>query len=308
LKNLEQYIAPLLEQHDCVIIPGFGGFLLNHKPAGFAGSSNEIHPQSKIVSFNRNLNINDGLLAQYIALEEHVIYQEALNYIDNGVEAFNEILNSGKSLKFPGAGALVQNAEQKRIFSPDYKFNHLVSSFGLPSLLLTPVEKPAANRVYKLPDRQIAARIRKPVRFRVNGPAISMAASLIILFLVFFQNAKISHEQVAQALHTKHISTEPIAVSLNAILAQSLKTEQPQTVVINPVSKFYVVGGSFKNEANAHILEKRLKKKGFLASVLNTENGFYRVTYLQERDSTKADMGLHKIKISENQAAWLLKW
>ena len=73
-------------------------------------------------------------------------------------------------------------------------------------------------------------------------------------------------------------------------------------------TKYYIVAGAFKKESNAKILADKLKEKGYYPKVLNTENGFFRVTYIEEQDSNKADADLHKIKTSENQSAWLLKW
>lgn len=60
--NLIESVSELLYKHNCVIIPGFGGFITNYKPSGFEESRNLISPSSKKVAFNQLLIENDGLL------------------------------------------------------------------------------------------------------------------------------------------------------------------------------------------------------------------------------------------------------
>jgi hypothetical protein len=303
LKTLNTYISSLLEIHDCVIIPDFGGFLLNISPAAFGGNGHELHPASKIVSFNRNLNINDGLLANFIASTENVSYTEALSFLKDEVSDLKSILNLGLPVKCPYIGTLVQNEENRLVFSPDTRKNYLTSSFGLPGLVLIPAEK-QLSRIRKINEYQV-----NPEKIRRSRPVaatLAVAASLIFAMIIFLKNNAVEPGKIAMALYRDH-TVQPVAESVNKIINDSenaTKTIQPA----NPNLNYYIVGGSFKKEANARAFVQKLKKKGFQARVLNTENGFFRVTYYQESDSIIADKALHDIKNSENQSAWLLKW
>jgi nucleoid DNA-binding protein len=58
-------IVDLLHNNDCVILPGFGAFVLKKKSATVVG--NEFIPPSKKVSFNSMLKENDGLLVKQIS-------------------------------------------------------------------------------------------------------------------------------------------------------------------------------------------------------------------------------------------------
>ena len=60
--DITAFIRELLFGHDCVIVPGFGGFIGNYTPASIDKSSGTFYPPVKQISFNRNLNHNDGLL------------------------------------------------------------------------------------------------------------------------------------------------------------------------------------------------------------------------------------------------------
>ena len=74
---IEKHIFELLKHHDCVIITGLGGFILNYRNAYINKITNQIHPPSKEVSFNKNLCKNDGLLANHLTSVENLSYDEA---------------------------------------------------------------------------------------------------------------------------------------------------------------------------------------------------------------------------------------
>ena len=70
--NLASYINDLLYRYDCVIVPNFGGFITNKVSAKINENTNSIYPPSKKISFNKHLNVNDGLLVNYVATSENI--------------------------------------------------------------------------------------------------------------------------------------------------------------------------------------------------------------------------------------------
>ena len=70
--HLDKYIVQLLHHHDCVIIPEFGGFVAQYKPASLDRVTGFYSPPSKQILFNINLKNNDGLLANKIAQEQDI--------------------------------------------------------------------------------------------------------------------------------------------------------------------------------------------------------------------------------------------
>jgi hypothetical protein len=306
VEKLDTYISTLLDRHECVIIPDFGGFLLNTIPAGFHGNGKEMHPPSKVVSFNRGLNVNDGLLAMCIAEKENISYADALVKISNAVAWMKLRLSSGQPLHLINIGGLTRTDEDKLIFTPDYNHNYLVTSYGLPSLLVQPVERQSDAKILQLRERKIRPRPEEKTRARRSFiPAVSIAASVLIAMAVFFKNNPVDPQTVASALFKQQEVAKKEVPATNPAKTQETANN---TLTSNQNLAFYIVGGSFKKETNAKTLVEKLQKKGFQAQILNTETGLFRVTYYKERDSTRADEVLHKIKVSENQAAWLLKW
>ncbi|MBV1923780.1 MAG: SPOR domain-containing protein, partial [Flavobacteriaceae bacterium] len=81
--QLASYINDLLFRYECVIIPGFGAFLTQYHSAKIDEISNTFTPPGKLVSFNRQLQTNDGLLANYIATIEKCSYETSLQRIRN---------------------------------------------------------------------------------------------------------------------------------------------------------------------------------------------------------------------------------
>jgi len=61
---------------DC---PGFGGFIGNYTPARIDKSTGTFYPPVKQISFNRNLNHNDGLLIGRISMSSKINYGDARN-------------------------------------------------------------------------------------------------------------------------------------------------------------------------------------------------------------------------------------
>ena len=57
-------IEHLLTEHDCVIVPGLGGFVQNETEAHFDYKDQLFYPPSKQIGFNARLHFNEGLLAE----------------------------------------------------------------------------------------------------------------------------------------------------------------------------------------------------------------------------------------------------
>ena len=77
MEKVDKHISELLYQHDCVIVPEFGGFVANYCSAKIHPTQHTFTPPSKSIVFNSNLKNNDGLLANHIALAENTNYPEA---------------------------------------------------------------------------------------------------------------------------------------------------------------------------------------------------------------------------------------
>lgn len=131
----DRYIAELLYDHDCVIIPGFGGFIGNYMPAKIHAVSHTFLPPSKTILFNINLKQNDGLLASRISFREKISYEEAMQHIQEMVEEWNRRLKEQNILVIDQVGKLLRKKEGNIQFIQELSLNFLPESFGLTSFV-----------------------------------------------------------------------------------------------------------------------------------------------------------------------------
>ncbi len=129
--NLYNIVYQLVCDNDCVIIPGFGGFVTNRFPADVDFSKQEFYPPSRKVAFNESLSLSDGLLLNYISQTENVSWADAERTVKSFVDELNEKLADGKSLSFDGLGEFSRRTGSL-VFVPDSS-NLLDESFGLTS-------------------------------------------------------------------------------------------------------------------------------------------------------------------------------
>jgi len=161
--NLEKYICDLLYKHECVIVPGFGGFITNYEPASIEGATHTILPPRMFLVFNSGLTINDGLLATEISSRQQCSFDEAMQFIRREVTAWRERLKAGKQIMLPGIGSFAANSDFKLEFKPDQDQNFFDDAFGLTGLVIPPLQKrrrqrPARPLAYQKPARRTTQR------------------------------------------------------------------------------------------------------------------------------------------------------
>jgi nucleoid DNA-binding protein len=165
--NLANKISFLLYKHSCVILPGFGAFLVNEKNAECNEIAKYATPRQKVVSFNRQIVNNDGLLANHISIQYGCSYDTGVTHINNYIQSLWEVLNVKRNVEIPEIGTFYFTAEKKLVFVPYLSVNFDTASFGLPKLRLKTIEytTPAtANIPAVVPPATIVA--QSPVKLQ----------------------------------------------------------------------------------------------------------------------------------------------
>jgi hypothetical protein len=129
--KIDKYISELLFKYDCVIVPGLGGFVANYKPATIQPIQNTFSPPSKSISFNKNLNNNDGLLANFIVQKESVEFGVATKNIEEYVLLMQQDLKLKKKILIKDVGVIFLDNENRVQFEPQNTANYLLGSYGL---------------------------------------------------------------------------------------------------------------------------------------------------------------------------------
>ena len=179
--NIASGIKDLLYIHDCVIIPNFGGFLLNYQSATIHPVTHTFAPPSKTLAFNKNLLVNDGLLANHLARKYKITYDEALSAINVWVRSVRGKLEKGESFVIEDAGTFMLDAEENLQFIPDETTNYYGGSFGLgsfssPAILRTRV---AEEKNTPVPVVPVATKQRSTFRQLRRVAAIFLPAAII---------------------------------------------------------------------------------------------------------------------------------
>lgn len=161
---IQEHIHNLLFEHDCVIIPDFGGLITRYEPARIHPVRHIFLPPSKRVAFNEKLKLNDGLLISTFAYDHKITAEEAQQQVSTFVHQLQQELQATKRFELRGIGLFRLNAEQKIEFEYISNSNFLHDSFGLPELVSRPVMAPDA-----------AAGLRTLLREQQAGRTVSTA-------------------------------------------------------------------------------------------------------------------------------------
>lgn len=134
--GLDQYIADLLYDYDCVIVPQLGGFVTNYRPAQLDPRKGLALPPGKDIRFNRNLTKNDGLLTSACAEANGWNFEEAGSFVRSEVEGYLKALNEGSKVKLKKVGILYIDTDKNLRFEPDSTQNFLKQSWGFEAFAL----------------------------------------------------------------------------------------------------------------------------------------------------------------------------
>ncbi len=154
---VEKYIRSLLYEHDCVVIPDFGGFIAHYTSASVHPIRHTFVPPSKEIAFNEMLKLNDGMLISYIASGEGINREEAAKKVRDFADSVRDDIRRHQKYVFEEIGTLTLNFEQKLQFEPFKHINYLGESFGLPELIHKPIDRAPVLPKFRVKDRPVAA-------------------------------------------------------------------------------------------------------------------------------------------------------
>ncbi|WP_100613740.1 HU domain-containing protein [Confluentibacter citreus] len=305
--QLETYISDLLYRYECVTVPGFGAFLTHRVTASIDDSSNTFYPPKKVVSFNEQIQKNDGLLAHYIADVEKIPFEIAIQKIENRVKGIKDNLTQGKTIAFPNIGDLVFNNEGKIQFEPIYNLNYLTDAFGLSHFV-----SPAIDReVYKEEVEQLEKVIpltfiqeKQKSRAYLKYAAVALIALTVGGFAAsnYYVNQIEVYNQVAQKEAAQQLDAkiQQATFNLNSLPAITIN-------VTKQSGNYHIVAGAFRVEENCDKKVEQLKTLGYNARKIGVNKyGLHEVVYASYEDRLEALSELRAIKKTHNQDAWLL--
>ncbi len=305
--QLATYINDLLYRYECVIIPGFGALLTQYHSARIESETHTFYPPGKTLSFNRQLQTNDGLLANYVASVEKCTYESSLQKIRNFTGKLSLQLSEKETISLTNIGDFHLNEENSVQFIPSSSQNFSTASFGMVSFV-----SPKVNReVYKETVEELEEKI--PIFVIPNRRVASYlkyaAIAIVAISIAGFSGLKLYEGEVQ-----KHNFAEKQKADLmveNQIQEATFVIENPLPTLNLTLSKqsgkYHIIAGAFRISGNADKKIKQLQEKGFIARMIGVNKyGLHQVAYSSYETRLEALQNLRTIKKTNNPDAWLL--
>ncbi|HMC00925.1 MAG TPA: SPOR domain-containing protein [Flavobacteriaceae bacterium] len=312
--QLETYISDLLYRYECVTIPEFGAFLTQRISASITEKSNTFYPPKKVLSFNEQIQKNDGLLAHYIADVEKIPFEIAANKIRKRVKLLKSHLTQGQTLNFTNIGEISLNTEGNILFEPSYHINYLTDSFGLSQFVSPNVNREAYKKEVESIEKVVPIAVTPERRISTGSitkrPYLKYAAVALIALTLggfgmsnYYVNQIETHNRIAQEEANQQLE--------DRIQEATFIIDNPlPTVTLNvtkQVGKYHIIAGAFRIEENSTKKIGQLKALGYNARYIGENKyGLHEVVYSSYEDRIEALIALRQIRQEHNPEAWLL--
>ena len=266
MNEIALHIDFLLHTHDCIIVPGLGGFVVNETGVEKNGLWGLDAPTFELI-FNSKLTYNDGLLAESLMKTNKLSFAAASRQIDAASQMLRTKLAMSEEVEWGNLGTFKTNKENNIIFLPNKAYVR-PQFFGLSNARF----KPAALTLSSASNNENTIPVRSTLRYVSTAIAVAM---LFFLMVVSYN----SNSSVSQ--HAEIVS-KPLIFGNSPSRTQMSKATQPTTVAIannstasetdnainttqqSSTKKFYIVVGVYEVRDVAEKTLSKLKEQGFV--------------------------------------------
>lgn len=339
--EINRHIEILLLDNDCVIVPGFGGFMAHHVEARFDESDSMFLPPKRTVGFNPQLTMNDSLLVLSYVETYDLSYPEALRRIEGEVAEIRQTLDNEGQYEVDNVGTLSLNAEGNIEFEPCEAGILSPELYGLGGFEIQPLPQTAnqeetaqeteaiaqaaqqtspatpagSNSVFAIDDEEEESGAEFIAIKKSWLRNIAAACIAIVAFFSFsapLGTPTVQRSQIDTGMLTRIMPKEAEAadkageITLTHEAPQPKEAKQPEAA---PETSYYsIVLASRVAKRNAASYAERLQAKGFKdARVLITANNV-KVIYGTYRTEGEAYSELNKLHTNEAFAdGWVTK-
>ena len=307
MQGFEDIVIQLLLRHNCVVVPGFGGFVAKQVSAELDLQKGVLSPPKKALLFNRFLLTDDGLLLAEYARQYGLYYEDAKAQLQVFTDALQRQLLNGEIIKLAKLGTFARQTDGQITFEQDRFFNLLLSSYGLTNLnfVSKPVEIVEESPVIELEPVAGGSKIKWA---RVAAAACFLPLAFYSFWIPTQTNALQSglfsssdfnpmHEQAEPAYNKTNLRLKSAPAKSNSNLTFELKERArletyewqagysfrvqipaqksiapaPVPAPVATVAAYDFIVGCFSNLQNAQTLQLKLQRDGFAARLI--QNG-----------------------------------
>ena len=230
-------VKELILDKDEVSLPGVGTFVAEMVPSVFSDKGYTINPPYKRLSFRQKGTGDDSLLIDFYARCNNLDIETASRIIREFLHEMRHVLETRKSIVFPGLGKLRATRENYFFFVADEDLDIYPEGFGLePISLKTHEETPAevsatmaALRGILNPEETAAGEVNVNVAPDSVHDFVTSEANAAVKINIPVREVPVSGPTVASSVETEVPSEEPgVAVD---VVAENSDTESVDTGV-----------------------------------------------------------------------------
>ena len=271
--SVVHYVQKLLFDHEFVVIPNFGGFISRSKHAYFDNSAATYLPMTKQLAFNESLKLDDGLLTQYLALNEQISTEEAQLRIKTFVESIRKGLLVG-SYHLESIGCFSLNCDQKLVFEPSAVGNFWKESYGFSPLSATQSENTIVQGLVIVDSNRLPIRVSKinPKRFVFGILSSCLVATCLIGSYLYSPSERNAFLSSLNPFSTIRSVKDTFTKNQNSDKFFVATTELPKTeapLPIKPEAKISQIGVA--EPVAVEVKSKLLAKVSVISSPKSTE-------------------------------------
>ncbi|MDR1406435.1 MAG: SPOR domain-containing protein [Tannerella sp.] len=277
--EIATHIERLLLVNDCVIIPDFGGFVLQSYPAVHAREAHQFRPSHREIVFSPTLKHDDGLIAGSYMRAYGMTFNQARSALKKDIEDLKMRLDEPHEVVLAAIGSFRKETEGGVVFQPVADCAQFsLSSYGLTSFHLPPVptEKLPVKPVddsQPIPVRKSAHVIYLPIN-RTLAYVAGLSVAAVALSLVIMTPLKEIHSDSYTAgfapsevvRRLTPVGEMPVVAEENMVAEQTNPAEtEPLTVSVieqtngtKSTKIYYVIIGSFETENQARTFIEKL--------------------------------------------------
>lgn len=204
--ELAQHIEVLLLENDCVIVPGFGGFVAHYAPAMRVEEENIFLPPTRTIGFNPQLKMNDGILVQSYMAVYDTNFSDATRMVEQEVEELVAVLHKEGTADLGNVGEIRYTIHNTYEFIPyDNKITtpylYGIDSFEMKELVALRQSATTGKTVLPVHTKE-----KKNYEIRINRAFLRNAVAMVAAVALFFfmstpvENTYIANDNYAQVL------------------------------------------------------------------------------------------------------------
>ena len=339
--ELAQHIETLLLENDCVIVPGLGGFVAHYAPATRVKEENIFLPPTRIIGFNPQLKMNDGLLVQSYMSVYGTNFSDATKMVERKVNELISVLHEEGKVDLPNVGEVRYTIHNTFDFAPydnkittpylyglAIKINRayltnaaaIVAAIVLSFFFSTPIENTEVieeNYAKLLPD-ELFEKIEKqslaitPIVVKQNTPTRKsatdkQAGTKKVVAPVAVREVKVG-KTPAVASETKVKEEASHSATTTEAPKQNVQPATAKPVIATPKRPYHIIIASVGTEQDAETMAAQLISKGFKGAKAIVGDGKMRVSIESCGTEVEAYQALARIRQDETyKNAWVLK-